>query len=180
MNLVVLDVETGEILDTNSFNTHLSLYHDDITLWKVIGKVHDDKIILLDADNATEQFWALDKNTIDLTNKAHRKYLLKTWLQTKNWGTTAETPSEVIWYQDKPTDTVISIAFAAGTFTRKGTEALHIYINGTFADVLPLPFNSIEHIFLPEDRVNKGFNLLRFESSHPQESLLIGIREIGF
>ena len=71
-----------------------------------------------------------------------------------------------------------STAIAAGMFTRKGTEELHIYINGTFADVLPLPFNSVEHIFLSEDRVNKGLNLLRFDSPLPQESLLIGIREI--
>ena len=38
MNIVVLDPENGEVLQTTTFNSHLSLYRDDVRLWKIVGK----------------------------------------------------------------------------------------------------------------------------------------------
>jgi hypothetical protein len=188
MNIVVLDPENGEVLQTTAVNSHLSLYRDEVRLWKIVGKVQGDNIVFLDPDENTGQFWSLAQNTINLTNKNHRKYLLKGWLQTKEWGTTAMTPSQLIFYLEKKEDTCLSLFFVPGSFPgtpQKKRGELNIYINGVFAKSTMIPPKNGEHIFLPAHTIKKGLNLLTLlysalESDSPQDHFSLGIRKIIF
>jgi hypothetical protein len=188
MNIVVLDSENGEVLQTTTFNSHLSLYRDEVRLWKIVGKVQGDNIVLLDPDEKTEQFWSLAQNTINLTNKNHRKYLLKGWLQTKEWGTAAMTPSQLLYYLEQKEETNLFLYFVPGNFpltNQKNRGEISISINGVLARSITVPPKHVEHVVLPAHAIKKGLNLLTLlysalDSASPQEHIPLGIRKLVF
>jgi hypothetical protein len=188
MNIVVLDPENGEVLQTTAFNSHLSLYRDEVRLWKIVGKVQGDNIVFLDPDENTGQFWSLVQNTINLTNKNHRKYLLKGWLQTKEWGTAAMPPSQLILYLEQKETTCLSLYFVPGSFpvtTQKKRGAISISINGALVRSIAVPPKHVEHIVLPAHAIKKGLNLLTLlysalDSDFHQDHFSLGIRKIIF
>ena len=197
MNIVVLHAETGEVLYATSFPTHLSLYQDEVVLWKVSGTINDtaEMIFTEEPDEEMRQFWRLKEGTIDLTNREHRKYLLGGWTPTKRWGTGAQLPSEIIFYIPEQQEMRLTLEFMPGSLVfppEHGEGDMYISLNGTRIETMSLPPADIESLLLPAHILRQGFNLLELqpaaaasgepgEKQHPrQDSWLIGLKKLSF
>ena len=165
INLVIFDLQGKKVLRATHFNTHKSLYRQDVTLWKIVGKIEDTAIILVDADRRCSEFWKLQHGMIDLREHSARKYLGIGWLPTKRWGTAARLPAKVVFSLSKPEDMRLSLEFTSGVFshTQKEPETFQIEINGIPVRRIPMPPGDIEQIFLPVNTLQTGLNLLSLQ-----------------
>jgi len=165
INLVVFDLQEEKVLRATHFNTHKSLYRQDVTLWKIVGTIKNNTILLADADENSSQFWKLHHGMINFRGHSARKYLGKGWLPTKRWGTAARLPSQIVFYLSKPEDMRLSLEFTSGVFshTKKEPGEFQIEINGIPVKRIQILPEDIEQISLPATTLQTGFNLLSLQ-----------------